>query len=164
MDEVITTIYYDGQFWAALVEKISSDGTVRVGRHVFGSEPDNGDILRFYRDVYDDLPLRRTEGRFRIKKKTDPRGTGAVFLEIPGSLQRKQNRVSTGKEGHSKRSKGSRQRGRVQAETGKKKKKKESLRGSLFLRGGIHAELFLPQFLLTGEQIGVNEKQGIEKQ
>jgi len=72
LDEVITTIYFDGQFWAALVEKISSDGTVRVGRHVFGSEPDNGDILRFYRDVYDDLPLRRTEGRFRIKKKRTP--------------------------------------------------------------------------------------------
>jgi len=67
-DEVITTIYFDGQFWAALVEKIAPDGQVRVGRHVFGSEPDNGEILRFYRDVYDDLPLRRTEGRFRLKR------------------------------------------------------------------------------------------------
>jgi hypothetical protein len=68
MDEVITTIYFDGQFWAALIEKISADGTVRIGRHVFGAEPDRNDILNFYQNIYAFLPLRDTRERVRLKK------------------------------------------------------------------------------------------------
>ncbi|MBN1630886.1 MAG: YjdF family protein [Thermoleophilia bacterium] len=32
------TVYYDGQFWVALVEQ-ENDGVLEVARHVFGPEP-----------------------------------------------------------------------------------------------------------------------------
>lgn len=32
------TVYYDGQFWVALVER-ENDGVLEVARHVFGPEP-----------------------------------------------------------------------------------------------------------------------------
>jgi len=32
------TVYYDGQFWVALVER-ENDGMLEVARHVFGPEP-----------------------------------------------------------------------------------------------------------------------------
>ncbi len=46
----VSTVYFDGRFWVALVERYDSSGTLRVGRHVFGPEPSNNDLLAFYRD------------------------------------------------------------------------------------------------------------------
>ena len=40
------TLYYDGQFWIGLVEFRDDDG-VRAARHIFGSEPNNAELLAF---------------------------------------------------------------------------------------------------------------------
>jgi hypothetical protein len=40
------TLYYDGQFWIGLVEFHDDDG-VRAARHVFGTEPNNAELLAF---------------------------------------------------------------------------------------------------------------------
>lgn len=40
------TLYFDGQFWIGLVEFRDEDG-VRAARHVFGSEPNNAELLAF---------------------------------------------------------------------------------------------------------------------
>lgn len=40
------TLYYDGQFWIGLVELRADDG-VRAARHVFGTEPNNAELLAF---------------------------------------------------------------------------------------------------------------------
>ncbi|MDC7223837.1 MAG: DUF2992 family protein [Spirochaetales bacterium] len=69
MDEVITTIYFDGQFWAALVEKISPDGSVHIARFTFGPEPTKADIRDFYFNHYHRLHFHKGEERFRIPKK-----------------------------------------------------------------------------------------------
>jgi hypothetical protein len=42
------TVLFDGRFWIALAEREGDDGTVSVARHVFGPEPTNTDLLRFY--------------------------------------------------------------------------------------------------------------------
>jgi hypothetical protein len=40
------TLNYDGQFWIGLVEFHADDG-VRAARHLFGSEPNNAELLAF---------------------------------------------------------------------------------------------------------------------
>lgn len=40
------TVYHDGQFWVAVLEKDAAKGLV-VRRHVFGVEPKDGEVLAF---------------------------------------------------------------------------------------------------------------------
>jgi hypothetical protein len=40
------TVYFDGQFWAGLIEVID-DGKLAAGRHVFGAEPREEEVLAF---------------------------------------------------------------------------------------------------------------------
>ncbi len=47
MATVITTIYFDGQFWKAIIEKQEENGTA-IGEYTFGAEPSNNDIKDFY--------------------------------------------------------------------------------------------------------------------
>ncbi|MBU1174694.1 MAG: YjdF family protein [Alphaproteobacteria bacterium] len=42
--QTITTIYHDGQFWVAMIERLDGD-RVDVARHVFGAEPSNAELL-----------------------------------------------------------------------------------------------------------------------
>ena len=42
----VFTVYFDGQFWVGLLESEDEGGLV-VARHVFGSEPNNGELLDF---------------------------------------------------------------------------------------------------------------------
>lgn len=41
----VTTIYHDGQFWIAVIERVQSDGSYQVTRHIFGPEPSNAELL-----------------------------------------------------------------------------------------------------------------------
>ncbi|MGT2637249.1 YjdF family protein [Streptococcus ratti] len=46
------TVYFDGAFWAALVEYVDTKGQYKAFRYVFGKEPKDEDILTFiYRDL-----------------------------------------------------------------------------------------------------------------
>lgn len=98
MEEVISTIYFDGQFWVVLIEKIAEDGTLSVGNYTFGPEPAQGDLLRFYQDVYPYLPLRPSGERYRIKARRSPEEQQRCLkksLVIAGALRsevRRENR------------------------------------------------------------------------
>jgi hypothetical protein len=62
------TVYFDDPFWVGFVER-HGDGEVRVGRHVFGPEPSEPEVLAWVRDGLDDLldrlsaPLVADDGR-----------------------------------------------------------------------------------------------------
>ncbi len=42
--QTITTVYHDGRFWVALIERLDGDA-VEIARHVFGPEPGNAELL-----------------------------------------------------------------------------------------------------------------------
>ena len=42
----VTTLYFDGRYWCALVER-HGDGAASRARYIFGAEPSNPEILRF---------------------------------------------------------------------------------------------------------------------
>ena len=52
----ITTIYFDGQFWCALIER-NIDGTNYCGRYVFGEEPSNPRLLHWMVNEFAEIPL-----------------------------------------------------------------------------------------------------------
>jgi len=45
-DRTVATIYFDGQFWVALIER-HGGGTRLAARHVFGPEPNNAELLEW---------------------------------------------------------------------------------------------------------------------
>ncbi len=72
METVKTTVMYDGQFWIALVEKISPD-SIMTARYVFGPEPGNAELLRFYLTDYDNLRFLKGSHDFRLKQRYSPK-------------------------------------------------------------------------------------------
>lgn len=66
----ITTIYFDGQFWVALIEKCL-DGNFFTGRHIFGAEPSNPELLEWmlygYHKIHF-LPVQKPV-KIRVKKE-----------------------------------------------------------------------------------------------
>ena len=82
----ITTVYFDGQFWCALIEQCRNEKNF-AGRYVFGAEPTNPQLLDWMLNSFDKLPLLPVEGRtkIRIKKlaKTDSKSGSSG---IPKSL------------------------------------------------------------------------------
>lgn len=77
----VTTIYFDGQFWCALIERCE-DGKTYAGRYVFGSEPSNPEILNWMVHSFANVPLLPVESRtkIRLKKiaKTESKNGGGV--------------------------------------------------------------------------------------
>ncbi|WP_020611314.1 YjdF family protein [Sediminispirochaeta bajacaliforniensis] len=69
MDTVVSTIFFNGQFWVALVEKRGEDGTLSVAKHTFGPEPTNNDILDFYFNSYLYLRFYACQRIVRAKKR-----------------------------------------------------------------------------------------------
>jgi len=69
MEEVVTTVMFDGQFWIALVEKTDATGMVSVGKHTFGPEPSNPDLLAFMRDAYGEVPVYPGNSFVRVKAR-----------------------------------------------------------------------------------------------
>ena len=57
MDEcIITTVYFDGQFWSALIEEYRG-GRLYTGKYVFGPEPSNPRLLHWMLYEFIDIPL-----------------------------------------------------------------------------------------------------------
>lgn len=77
----ITTIYFDGQFWCALIERCE-DGKTYAGRHVFGAEPSNPEILNWMVHGFANVPLLLVEGRTKIRfkklAKTEQKNVGGI--------------------------------------------------------------------------------------
>ncbi len=82
----ITTIYFDGQFWCALIEQCRN-GKNFAGRYVFGAEPTNPQILDWMINSFTKVPLLPVEGRTKIRykklAKAESKSCGSV---IPKSL------------------------------------------------------------------------------
>jgi Protein of unknown function (DUF2992). len=77
-DFTTTTIYFDGQFWSALVVK-QEDGCTRTGRYVFGAEPANPQLLYWMIHEYADIPLFPSEPvSVPVKKMSTERSRGAL--------------------------------------------------------------------------------------
>jgi hypothetical protein len=51
MDYVVSTIFHNGQFWIALIEK-QERGRKSYARYVFGHEPTNPQLIDFYSEIY----------------------------------------------------------------------------------------------------------------
>lgn len=51
------TVFFNGQFWIALVQRTDEDGTRALGKFVFGPEPSNTDLLDFYLTKLSDVEL-----------------------------------------------------------------------------------------------------------
>lgn len=54
------TVYFDGQFWAALIERENENG-LSAGSYIFGSEPKDGEILEFVNKKVLSIIDRQTE-------------------------------------------------------------------------------------------------------
>jgi hypothetical protein len=55
LTRTITSIFFDGQFWVAEIERRSEDG-LETARHCFGAEPNNAELLHW---VDSELPRLR---------------------------------------------------------------------------------------------------------
>lgn len=61
MDDFMTTIiFYDGQFWIAIIEK-SEQGNLFIGKYVFGTEPTGPELIGWMRDTFANVPLFPTD-------------------------------------------------------------------------------------------------------
>ena len=68
MSQVVSTIFFNGQFWIALIEKFEDDGTFYVGRYTFGPEPNNTDLLDFYLNKYQTIRFYKSGQEPRNRK------------------------------------------------------------------------------------------------
>ncbi len=93
MGSVTTTMFYDGQFWIALIEKTEDDGTLLVGKYLFGQEPSNGDILDFYLNRYDYVPVVAVPVEMRIKHKRSKKQENRSFSKAREAYGEEQRRL-----------------------------------------------------------------------
>jgi Protein of unknown function (DUF2992). len=73
MDQVVTTVCFDGQFWIAFIEKTNDDGILSVGKHTFGAEPSNPELVAFMLGAYALVPVYPSDVRVRIRARKSPR-------------------------------------------------------------------------------------------
>lgn len=91
-DFTVTTIYFDGQFWCALIERHLQDKCF-VGRHVFGAEPSNPKLLEWMLNDFSQVklfPVNQTEfPKIRMKKITGKNCSDSKNTknQIPKSLK-----------------------------------------------------------------------------
>lgn len=88
----VTTIYFDGQFWCALIERHLQNQCF-VGKHIFGAEPSNPQILEWMLNEFshvrlfpvnqNELPKNRLK-KIASKKRTNSKNTKN---QIPKSLK-----------------------------------------------------------------------------
>ena len=67
-DFTITTIYFDGQFWCAFIQK-KIDGEFYSGRYVFGAEPTNPQLIQWMLNDFLYVPLYKTVAYQKIRIK-----------------------------------------------------------------------------------------------
>ncbi len=70
--QTIATICHDGQFWIALVERLSDD-RIEVARHVFGPEPSNAELLAWAGQGFADLRFVPAEARALPEPPSNPK-------------------------------------------------------------------------------------------
>ena len=91
-DFTITTVYFDGQFWCALIERHLQDKCF-VGRHVFGEKPSNPKLLEWMLNDFFQVklfPVNQTEfPKIRMKKITGKNCSDSKNTknQIPKSLK-----------------------------------------------------------------------------
>ena len=98
------TVFFDGRFWIALAERSDQAGAASVARHVFGPEPSNPELLRFYLYVLPTLRFLPGMPPARLEKKKR-RGAGSrhpkksldAFKELKSADARERSR-QTGRE------------------------------------------------------------------
>lgn len=83
-DCTVTTIYFNGQFWTALIEQ-TIDGVLYIGRHVFGAEPSNAELLQWMLYEWSLVPRFKAVSTVRMKPEKQERRTKE---SVSRSLQR----------------------------------------------------------------------------
>ena len=81
----ITTIYFDGQFWCALIEQ-NRNGQNYAGRYVFGAEPSNPRLLHWMTYEFADIPLIAVSEKPKIRFKKLAKDNSEKKGFIPKSL------------------------------------------------------------------------------
>ena len=77
-DFTITTVYFDGQFWCAFIQK-QMQGVFYSGRYVFGAEPSSPQLIQWMLNDFAYVPLYKTARYEKIrikdvvKKNTKPK-------------------------------------------------------------------------------------------
>jgi hypothetical protein len=91
MDQVITTLCFDGQFWVAFIEKTHEDGTISVGKHTFGAEPSNPEVVEFMLDAYALVPVFPSGIRVRVRARKSIREQERSTNKAKASFKESQN-------------------------------------------------------------------------
>ena len=86
MDFGVTTVFFDGRFWIALVERIGPDGKKLMGKHTFGPEPSNNDLLDFYLYVRHLIPLLESARTVRVPKRVTAVEQGRITKKSLGEF------------------------------------------------------------------------------
>ena len=82
----ITTIYFDGQFWCALIEQ-NREGQNYAGRYVFGAEPSNPQLLHWMIHEFASIPLLPVDGKPKIRFRKLAKESGKRAGNIPKSFK-----------------------------------------------------------------------------
>lgn len=87
----VTTIYFDGQFWCALILRHLQNQCF-VGRYVFGAEPSNPRLIEWMLNEFSGIklfPVNQNElPKIRLKKIADKKRTDSnTKNQIPKSLK-----------------------------------------------------------------------------
>ena len=82
----ITTIYFDGQFWCALIEQ-NREGQNYAGRYVFGAEPSNPQLLHWMIHEFANIPLLPVDGKRKIRFRKLAKESGKRAGNIPKSFK-----------------------------------------------------------------------------
>jgi len=69
MEESVGTVFFNGQFWIFLLERISTNKELYIGKYTFGSEPTNNDLLELYLNTLPYLKVNKTSITVRAKVK-----------------------------------------------------------------------------------------------
>ena len=91
MDQVVTTLCFDGQFWVAFIEKTHEDGTISVGRHTFGAEPSNPEVVEFMLGLYALVPVYPSEVRVRVRARKSIREQERSTNKAKAAFKESQN-------------------------------------------------------------------------
>jgi hypothetical protein len=89
MEKIISTVFFDGCFWTALIERLEPDGTVFMGKYVFGPEPNNNELLHFYlhtahtvKMLRSNIPVRARAAKSRGEQERITRKSFAEFKAL----------------------------------------------------------------------------------
>jgi hypothetical protein len=87
------TIYFENPFWVGVLEE-SFDGVLFIGRHVFGAEPTNAELVAFYLNDFASVP------RLRVEAASSERNHPANFKRSVREARRDQGRVGVRPSSH----------------------------------------------------------------